>query len=318
MQAEQNELITRVGPGTACGALLRSYWQPVALLDEFDARLDAGIGARPVKPVRVLGEDLVLFRDGAGRFGLLDRPCPHRGADLAFGRCEDDGLRCPFHGWKFAVDGTCLGTPAEPVGSQLCQRVRQRSYPLQERAGVLFAWLGAEGSTPCALPAFDAFVAPAFFFLSATMWAGFTLAMRRSGLSAMAATATVCVLSGVAYLPIYILFLPHDALTAAPTEVLVTQAIYQGILTSFAALFCFSQSVIHLGSARAAVFPALIPVAATCLGAVALNEVPSVVETAGVVLISLGAWRASTAKSWSRETATSAPSRLFSTLGANR
>jgi len=161
MQAEQNELITRVGPGTACGALLRSYWQPVALLDEFDARLDAGIGARPVKPVRVLGEDLVLFRDGAGRFGLLDRPCPHRGADLAFGRCEDDGLRCPFHGWKFAVDGTCLETPAEPVGSQLCQRVRQRSYPLQERAGVLFAWLGAEGSIPCALPAFDAFVAPA-------------------------------------------------------------------------------------------------------------------------------------------------------------
>ena len=148
MQAEQNELITRVGPGTACGALMRSYWQPVALLDEFDPRLDAAHGARPVKPVRVLGEDLVLFRDGAGRFGLLDRPCPHRGADLAFGRCEEDGLRCPFHGWKFGVDGACLETPAEPIGSQLCQRVRQRSYPLQERAGVLFAWLGAEGSTP--------------------------------------------------------------------------------------------------------------------------------------------------------------------------
>ena len=123
MQAEQNELITRVGPGTACGALLRSYWQPVALLDEFDARLDAGIGARPVKPVRVLGEDLVLFRDGAGRFGLLDRPCPHRGADLAFGRCEDDGLRCPFHGWKFDASGQCLETPAEPVGSHLLIRL---------------------------------------------------------------------------------------------------------------------------------------------------------------------------------------------------
>ena len=161
MQAEQNELITRVGPGTACGALLRSYWQPVALLDEFDARLDPRMAARQVKPVRLLGEDLVLFRDGHGRFGLLERPCPHRGADLAFGRCEDDGLRCPFHGWKFAADGSCLETPAEPIASTLCQRVRQRSYPLLERAGVLFAWLGPEGSTAPALPAFDCFVAPA-------------------------------------------------------------------------------------------------------------------------------------------------------------
>jgi len=161
MQAEQNELITRVGPGTACGELLRSYWQPVALLDEFDARLDPRMAARQVKPVRLLGEDLVLFRDGHGRFGLLERPCPHRGADLAFGRCEDDGLRCPFHGWKFAADGSCLETPAEPIASTLCQRVRQRSYPLLERAGVLFAWLGPEGSTAPALPAFDCFVAPA-------------------------------------------------------------------------------------------------------------------------------------------------------------
>jgi len=161
MQAEQNELITRVGPETPCGALLRSYWQPVALLDEFDARLDPRMAARQVKPVRLMGEDLVLFRDGHGRFGLLERPCPHRGADLAFGRCEDDGLRCPFHGWKFAADGTCLETPAEPIGSTLCQRVRQRSYPLLERAGVLFAWLGPEASAPPALPAFDCFVAPA-------------------------------------------------------------------------------------------------------------------------------------------------------------
>ena len=160
MQAEQNELITRIGPGTACGALLRSYWQPVALLDEFDPRLEPERARRPLKRVRLLGEDLVLFRDGAGRFGLLERPCAHRGADLSFGRCEDDGLRCPFHGWKFAVDGTCLETPAEPLGSTLCERVRQRSYPLQERAGVLFAWLGGEGTTPPALPAFDCFRAP--------------------------------------------------------------------------------------------------------------------------------------------------------------
>ncbi len=124
-------------------------------------RLDPRMGRRPVKAVRLLGEDLVLFRDGAGRWGLIERHCPHRGADLAFGRHEPEGLRCPFHGWKFAVDGSCLETPAEPAGSQLCTRVRQRSYPVQERAGVLFAWLGRDGSVPTALPAFDAFVAPA-------------------------------------------------------------------------------------------------------------------------------------------------------------
>ncbi|MGZ5240032.1 MAG: Rieske 2Fe-2S domain-containing protein [Caldimonas sp.] len=161
MQAEQNDLITRVGPGTPCGALMRSYWQPAALVDEFDPRLDPRMEERPVKAVRLLGQDLVLFRDGQGRWGLVDRQCPHRGADLAFGRLEADGLRCPFHGWKFAVDGTCLETPAEPAGSQLCTRVRQRSYPVQVRSGVIFAWLGDEGSAPPALPAFDAFVAPA-------------------------------------------------------------------------------------------------------------------------------------------------------------
>jgi phthalate 4,5-dioxygenase oxygenase subunit len=157
MQAEQNELITRIGPGTACGALMRHYWQPAALLDEFDPRWDPRMAERPVKAVRLLGQDLVLFRDQAGRWGLIDRDCPHRGADLAYGRHEGDGLRCPFHGWKFATDGTCLETPAEPYGSTLCQRVRQRSYPVREQAGVLFAWLGPEDGTPPELPAFDAF-----------------------------------------------------------------------------------------------------------------------------------------------------------------
>jgi len=161
MQAEQNQLITRIGPGTDCGALMRQYWQPAALVDEFDPRLDPRMKERPVKAVRLLGQDLVLFRDGVGHWGLLDRDCPHRGADLAFGRHEPDGLRCPFHGWKFAVDGRCLETPAEPFGSTLCQRVRQRSYPVREVAGVVFAWLGPEGGTPPELPAFDAFRAPA-------------------------------------------------------------------------------------------------------------------------------------------------------------
>lgn len=161
MRAEQNLLVTRIGPGTPCGALMRAYWQPVALRDEFDPALDPRMALRAVKAVRVLGQDLVLFRDAAGGWGLLDRGCPHRGADLSFGRLEADGLRCAFHGWKFAADGTCLDTPGEPAGSRMCERVRQRSYPVVERAGVVFAWLGAEGSVPPPFPAFDCFVAPA-------------------------------------------------------------------------------------------------------------------------------------------------------------
>ena len=161
MNQEQNNLITRVGPGTACGALLRSYWQPAALVDEFDPALDPRMAQRPVKAVRLLGMDLVLFRSADGSWGLLDRACPHRGADLSFGRNEGDGLRCPFHGWKFDVDGRCLETPAEPLGSKLCERVRQRSYPVIERSGVLFAWLGDEDSTPPPFPEFDCFAAPA-------------------------------------------------------------------------------------------------------------------------------------------------------------
>ncbi|MDH5339413.1 MAG: Rieske 2Fe-2S domain-containing protein, partial [Rubrivivax sp.] len=161
MKAELNQRLTRIGPGTHCGALMRRYWQPAALLDEFDPRLDPRMAGRPLKAVRLLGQDLVLWRDAAGAFSLLDRDCPHRGADLAFGRHEGDGLRCPFHGWKFAPDGRCLETPGEPMGSTLCVRVRQRSYPVIVRAGVVWAWLGPEGDTPPALPAFDAFVAPA-------------------------------------------------------------------------------------------------------------------------------------------------------------
>jgi phenylpropionate dioxygenase-like ring-hydroxylating dioxygenase large terminal subunit len=151
MSAEQNRRLTQVGPGTPGGALLRRYWQPVALLDELE-------GPRPVRPVKALGQNFVLFRDEAGTIGLIDRDCPHRGVDLSYGRLEDGGLRCPFHGWLFAADGRCLETPAEPEGSTLCQRIRTRSYPVQVRSGIVFAYLG-EGEAP-ALPAFDCFVAP--------------------------------------------------------------------------------------------------------------------------------------------------------------
>ncbi len=168
MNAEQNHLLTRIGPGTPCGQLMRHYWQPVALLDEFDAVLDPAMGLRPVKALRVLGLDLVLFKDASGDFGLLDRDCPHRGADLSFGRRESaaqgGGLRCPFHGWKFAPNGQCLETPAEapqPAGQRLCERIHQRNYPLVEKAGILFAWFGPEKSVPPPFPEFDCFAAPA-------------------------------------------------------------------------------------------------------------------------------------------------------------
>ena len=150
ISAEQNELMTRIGPGTPAGKLLRCYWQPVGLVDELQ-------GPRPVKAVRVLGEELVLFKY-ENRYGLLERQCPHRGADLAYGRLEDGGLRCAFHGWLFDVEGKCLATPAEPDGSRLCEHVRQRSYPVVEKSGILFTYLGA--GAPPAFPHFDCFVAP--------------------------------------------------------------------------------------------------------------------------------------------------------------
>ena len=151
LSQEQNDLITRSGPGTAAGALLRCYWQPVALVDEL-------AGNRPVKPVRLLGEHLVLFRDEAGRYGLIERACPHRGTDLAYGRLENGGLRCAFHGWLFDVTGRCLETPAEPDDSNLCANIRQKAYPVVEKSGILFAYLGP--GAPPAFPHFDCFVAP--------------------------------------------------------------------------------------------------------------------------------------------------------------
>ncbi len=162
ISAEQNELMTRIGPGTPAGKLLRNYWQPVALIDEMQ-------GPRPVKAVRIFSENFVLFRDEKGHYGLLDRHCPHRGADLAYGRLEDGGLRCAFHGWLFDVAGKCLQTPAEPEGSRLCEHIRQRSYPVVEKSGILFAYLGA--GEPPAFPHFDCFVAPeAYTFAFKGYW----------------------------------------------------------------------------------------------------------------------------------------------------
>src|ERR1041385_2184291 len=111
MSQEQNDLITRIGPNDPCGKLMRMYWQPAALVDELQ-------GARPIRPVKLLGEDLVMFRDEQGRYGLIDRRGAHRGPVLASGGLERGGLRCAFHGWLFAPPGQCLQTPAEPQDSK--------------------------------------------------------------------------------------------------------------------------------------------------------------------------------------------------------
>lgn len=146
-----NEEITRVGKGQPAGEVLRRYWQPVALLDELD-------GKRPVVPVKIMGENLVLFRDEEGELGLIARQCPHRGADLCFGRLEDNGLRCPFHGWHFDRTGQCVEQPGEPEGSRMHERIKTVSYPVEERNGIIFAYMGP--GEPPAFPNFDCFRAP--------------------------------------------------------------------------------------------------------------------------------------------------------------
>ncbi|MDX1484282.1 MAG: Rieske 2Fe-2S domain-containing protein [Alphaproteobacteria bacterium] len=144
MTPEENERLARIGPGTPAGNLMRRYWWPV-----WFSELTAD---KPV-PVRLLGEDLVLFRDASGAAALLDRRCPHRGASLDLGRVEDDGLRCCYHGWKFAGDGRCLEMPAEPPGSPLVAETRTTAYPTQEAGGLVFAYLGPDPAPQ--LPRYD-------------------------------------------------------------------------------------------------------------------------------------------------------------------
>jgi len=134
----ENELLTRVGPGSPMGNVLRRFWQPIALASELP-----GPDCDPLR-VRILGEDLVAFRDTRGTIGLLAANCPHRGASLFFGRNEDSGLRCVYHGWKFDTRGACVDMPNEPAESDFRTKVRARAYPCQERGGVVWAYLGPE------------------------------------------------------------------------------------------------------------------------------------------------------------------------------
>ena len=133
MTPQENETMTRVGPNTPGGKFLRSYWWPVWFTQE--------LTNKPV-PIRLLGEDFVLFRDGSGKIGFLDAACPHRRASLTLGRVEEKGIRCCYHGWLLSAEGHCLEMPAEPKGSKLHEDVRQHHGLTQEAGGLIFAYLG--------------------------------------------------------------------------------------------------------------------------------------------------------------------------------
>jgi phthalate 4,5-dioxygenase len=138
LQADENEILTRVGPGTLMGNLLRRYWTPACLAAEVPEA-----GSPPVR-VRLLGEKLVAFRDTTGRVGLVQENCPHRGASLYFGRNEEAAIRCVYHGWAFNADGVCVDMPSEPV--PFCEKIRMTAYPTHESGGIVWAYLGPRGT----------------------------------------------------------------------------------------------------------------------------------------------------------------------------
>jgi phenylpropionate dioxygenase-like ring-hydroxylating dioxygenase large terminal subunit len=152
---QDNEELTRVGPGTLMGDLMRRYWMPFLLPEELP-----GPDCPPLR-TRLLGEDLIAFRDTNGRLGLLDRYCPHRRVDLFFGRNEECGLRCVYHGWKFDVDGNVMDMPAEPANSPMRDEVKIKSYPIMEWGGVIWAYMGPKEHMPPKPPELEWGLVPA-------------------------------------------------------------------------------------------------------------------------------------------------------------
>ncbi|HEY7217458.1 MAG TPA: Rieske 2Fe-2S domain-containing protein, partial [Candidatus Binatia bacterium] len=150
LSKEENELLTRVGPGTPAGEMLRRYWWPVGFTELVKEK------SGPTK-VRLLSEDFVLFRDGGGRLGLVELHCSHRGTSLEFGRVEDRGIRCCYHGWLYDVNGRCLEQPAEPADSKFKDRIQHPAYKAQEIAGFIFAYIGPDPAP--LLPRYDLFLA---------------------------------------------------------------------------------------------------------------------------------------------------------------
>ena len=151
---EQNELVTRTGPGTPMGELFRRYWQPALLSQELPEP-----DCPPVR-VQLLSERMLAFRDTQGRLGVIDEFCAHRGVSLWFGRNEEGGIRCPYHGWKYDVTGQCVDVPSEPPGSRFCEKVKLKSYPLVERGGIIWIYMGPPELQP-PLPEWEFATVPA-------------------------------------------------------------------------------------------------------------------------------------------------------------
>src|SRR5215470_7967022 len=141
LSVSENEQLTRVGPGTPMGDLMRQYWIPACLSSELEA------DGEPMR-LLLLGEQLIAFRDSAGRIGIMEHRCPHRCASLFFGRTEENGLRCVYHGWKFDVSGECVDMPNEPAESDFRTKVTARAYPTQERGGIVWAYMGPRAEPP--------------------------------------------------------------------------------------------------------------------------------------------------------------------------
>src|SRR4029077_12011251 len=139
---EQNAFLTLTGPATPMGALIRRYWIPALLSSEIPEP-----DCPPVR-VKLLGERRIAFRDSQNRVGVMDEFCAHRGVSPWFGRNEETGLRCPYHGWKYDVTGQCIEVPSEPEESGFCRRIKLKSYPLIERGGVLWTYMGPPETQP--------------------------------------------------------------------------------------------------------------------------------------------------------------------------
>ena len=136
VSAAENETLTHVGPSTPCGELMRRYWHPITG--------SSHLTRKKVVPIRLLGEDFVLYRDLRGQIGLIDHVCAHRRVDLSTGYPVENGLRCPYHGWTYNGEGRCIAQPGEPANSRLKDQVKLKSYPVQELGGLVFAYLGPE------------------------------------------------------------------------------------------------------------------------------------------------------------------------------
>src|SRR5438445_6411448 len=153
LSQEDNDLLCRVGPGTPMGHLMRQYSLPAVRSDELPMP-----DCPPVR-IRLLGENLIAFRTTSGKVGLIQNACPHRGASLFFGRNEEEGLRCVYHGWKFDLSGQCLDMPSEPAESNFKTKITATAYACQERNGIIWAYMGPR-QTPPPLPDLEANLIP--------------------------------------------------------------------------------------------------------------------------------------------------------------